>query len=93
MINAVICHAINSDPGKKQPQAIYLIQKNLLGKTPEPAEYTLIVVAVFTGFMEKFLGHGKCVTDKRIGWCLMLGTMTELTWAQLQVSARAVLRH
>lgn len=26
-----------------------------------------------------------------MGWCLMFGTMTEVTWAQ--VSARAMLRH
>lgn len=72
---------------------IFNPEKNVLGETPEQAENTVIVAAAFTGFMETFLGHGKCVTDKRMGWCLMLGTITELTWAQVQVSARAVLRH
>lgn len=67
MINAVICHASNSNPGKKQLVTIYLIEKNLLGETPEQGEYTVIFVAVFTGFMEMFLGHGKCVTDNLEG--------------------------
>lgn len=68
---------------------MYLIQKNLLGKNPEQAEYTIVVV--FTGFMEIFLSHGKCLIDKRMVLCLMHGA--RITQAQLHVSARTILRH
>lgn len=83
------CHAINCDPWKNQLQSMYLIQKNVLGENPEQAEYTIVVV--FTGFMEIFLSHGRCLIDKRMVLCLMHGA--RITQAQLQVSARTILRH
>lgn len=40
---------------------MYLIQKNILGENPEQAEYNVVV---FTGFLEVFLGRGRCLTDR-----------------------------
>lgn len=69
---------------------MYLIQKNMLGENTEQAEYAFVVV--FTDIVEIFLDPGKCLVDK-ISLHLRHETMTRITWAQLPVFTRGILKY
>lgn len=66
----------------KQLQSVFN-PENVLGENQEQAKYTIVVVIIFTSFVAIFLVHGRCLIDKRMVLCLMHGTITKITRAQL----------
>jgi len=62
----------------------------VLGENTEQAEYAIVVV--FIDIMEILLDPGKCLVDK-ISLHLRHETMTRITWAQLPVFTRGILKY